>query len=86
MRQQVQHPWLGTVPLLGSPLAHFSRTPAQIRSHPPLLGEHTQEVLHAALGLSLEEISALEAAGVVKTHQGRSTGPTNTAAIPYTEE
>ena len=86
MRQQVQHPWLGTVPLLGSPLAHFSRTPAQIRSHPPLLGEHTQEVLHAALGLSLEEISALEAAGVVKTQRGRSTGPTNTAAIPYTEE
>jgi crotonobetainyl-CoA:carnitine CoA-transferase CaiB-like acyl-CoA transferase len=71
MLQQVQHPWLGTVPLLGSPLAHFSRTPAQIRTHPPLLGEHTLEVLHTALGLYLEEVIVLEAAGVVKTHRGQ---------------
>lgn len=67
MLQQVEHPGLGTIPLLGSPLAHFSRTPAQVRAHPPLLGEHTQEVLQSALGLSAEEILELEAAGVVKT-------------------
>ena len=69
MLQQVQHPWLGTVPLLGSPLAHFSRSPAQIQSHPPLLGEHTLEVLCTTLGLCPEEVIALEAAGVVKTWQ-----------------
>lgn len=67
MLQQVEHPGLGTIPLLGSPLAHFSRTPAQVRAHPPLLGEHTQEVLQSALGLCAEEIFELEAAGVVKT-------------------
>lgn len=67
MLQQVQHPGLGTIPLLGSPLAHFSRTPAQVRTHPPLLGEHTQEVLQSALGLRAKEIFELEAAGVVKT-------------------
>jgi len=67
MLQQVQHPWLGTVPLLGSPLAHFSRSPAQVQSPPPLLGEHTLEVLCTALGLCPEEVAALEAAGVVKT-------------------
>ena len=69
MLQQVQHPWLGAVPLLGSPMAHFSRSPARIQSHPPLLGEHTLEVLHTALGLCPEEVIALEAAGVVKTWQ-----------------
>jgi len=69
MLQQVPHPWLGSLPLLGSPLGHFSRTPAQVRGHPPLLGEHTQEVLQTALGLHPEQIAELEAAGVVRTWQ-----------------
>jgi len=69
LRQQVPHPWLGTIPLLGSPLSHFSRTPAQIQAHPPLLGEHTQEVLQTVLGLPPDWIAELEAAGVVKTWQ-----------------
>jgi formyl-CoA transferase len=44
MIQEVEHPVEGTIRLLGSPVK-FSRTPATIVRHPPLLGEHTVEVL-----------------------------------------
>jgi len=37
-------------------------TPQQVRKHPPLLGEHTSEVL-AELGITGEELKALEAGG-----------------------
>lgn len=65
MTQRVDHPTLGSIPLLGSPLSHFSRTPAQAQGHPPLLGEHTRAVLAGELGLSQAEIEALEADKVV---------------------
>ncbi|MFD1585845.1 CaiB/BaiF CoA transferase family protein [Halorientalis brevis] len=44
MHQEVDHPTIGTVEMAGSPM-HFSRTPTAIDRHPPLLGEHTEEVL-----------------------------------------
>jgi formyl-CoA transferase len=44
MVQEVDHPVEGRVRVLGSPI-RMSRTPARIRRHPPLLGEHTEEVL-----------------------------------------
>jgi formyl-CoA transferase len=44
MVQEVDHPVEGRVRVLGSPV-RMSRTPARIRRHPPLLGEHTEEVL-----------------------------------------
>jgi crotonobetainyl-CoA:carnitine CoA-transferase CaiB-like acyl-CoA transferase len=44
MVQEVDHPVEGWVRVLGSPI-RMSRTPARIRRHPPLLGEHTEEVL-----------------------------------------
>ncbi|MEV0796816.1 CoA transferase [Kribbella sp. NPDC050281] len=44
MVQEVDHPVEGRVRVLGSPV-RMSGTPARIRRHPPLLGEHTEEVL-----------------------------------------
>lgn len=44
MHQSVSHPTAGDVEMPGSPM-HFSRTPTSVRQHPPLLGEHTEEVL-----------------------------------------
>lgn len=44
MIQTVTHPTIGEVRLLGTPFK-FSDTPATIRRHPPLLGEHTAEVV-----------------------------------------
>jgi crotonobetainyl-CoA:carnitine CoA-transferase CaiB-like acyl-CoA transferase len=66
MVQSVEHPLLGSIPLVGSPLAHFSRTPAQAQGHPPLLGQHTREVLTEVLGLSPEEVEGLDSSGVIK--------------------
>ena len=63
---EVEHPTLGGVNLLGSALQHLSRTPAAPQSHPPLLGEHTEEVLSEVLGVPDDEIRALIAGGAVK--------------------
>jgi len=40
----------------------LSETPQQVRKHPPLLGEHTSELL-AELGISGDELKALEEGG-----------------------
>ena len=48
MTVDVEHPMLGAVRQVGLPFS-FSATPASIRTAPPLLGEHTAEIL-AQLG------------------------------------
>ncbi|MHB1414227.1 MAG: CaiB/BaiF CoA transferase family protein [Chloroflexota bacterium] len=62
--REVPHPTLGTVKLVGPPY-RFANAPLPVRSHPPLLGEHTEEVLTGLLGYSAEEIGSLRAKGVV---------------------
>jgi crotonobetainyl-CoA:carnitine CoA-transferase CaiB-like acyl-CoA transferase len=59
MRVEMPHPTAGTVPLTGSPMK-FSATPVEYRRAPPLLGEHNAEILRDWLGLSAEEIAALD--------------------------
>ncbi|WP_293174055.1 CoA transferase [Oceanithermus sp.] len=62
---EVAHPKLGSTPLLASPLQHMDRTPARPAGPPPLLGQHTREVLTGALGMDEEEVRALAEEGVL---------------------
>jgi crotonobetainyl-CoA:carnitine CoA-transferase CaiB-like acyl-CoA transferase len=57
----VEHPTAGPLDLVGSPIWGATRTDA---TAPPLLGEHTAEVL-SELGRSAEEIESLAARGVI---------------------
>ncbi len=43
---EMEHPRLGTIPVLGFPVT-FARTPCEILRAPPLLGEHSAEVRDA---------------------------------------
>ncbi|MCQ9426975.1 CoA transferase [Pseudomonas sp. LJDD11] len=54
----------GQVPLVASPI-RLSETPVTYRHAPPLLGEHTQGVLQALLGMSEEQIAGLRQARVI---------------------
>jgi len=65
MRQSVEHPTAGEVDQLGHPVKYSGIDPS-IESHPPLLGEHTAEVL-AAAGYDESAIEALVADGTVGT-------------------
>ena len=63
MQIELDHPTAGHVPLVASPLKFARAKPAYERA-PPLLGQHSDEVLHE-LGLSDDEIASLRKEGVV---------------------
>jgi crotonobetainyl-CoA:carnitine CoA-transferase CaiB-like acyl-CoA transferase len=60
---ETDHPTLGSLRTLGSPIK-LSATPPDVRRRAPMLGEHTNEVL-AGAGLSQLEIDALRESGAI---------------------
>jgi crotonobetainyl-CoA:carnitine CoA-transferase CaiB-like acyl-CoA transferase len=60
---KLEHPTAGTLSMAGLPIK-LSATPGRISSHPPLLGEHSGEVLRG-LDFSEERIDSLIRSGVI---------------------
>ncbi len=61
---EMDHPTAGRVGVPGFPYK-FSNTPAQVRLPPPLLGQHTEEVLENLLGFSQDEVARLREEEIV---------------------
>ncbi len=63
MYQEMPHPTLGSIKQTGLPIK-FSATPGGLDRHPPLLGEHNQEVL-TSLGYSEGDIRSFQEGAVI---------------------
>jgi formyl-CoA transferase len=61
---EAEHPTAGPVRLTGFPYK-LSHTPAHVRRPPPLLGQHTEEVLVELLGYGPEEVTGLREREVI---------------------
>jgi formyl-CoA transferase len=64
MRVDLPHPAGGKVKLVGSPMK-LSATPPQYEMPPPMLGQHTDEVLRELLDHSDKQLAELRSKGVV---------------------
>ena len=60
---EVEHPQMGKMQLVGSGV-DLSRTPPAVRLPPPMLGEHTEEILEK-FGYDKEKVAGLREQGVV---------------------
>ncbi len=63
-RIDLPHASAGTAPAISNPL-HFSETPIHYRNAPPLLGEHTAEVLRELLEADDDAVADLRNRGVI---------------------
>jgi crotonobetainyl-CoA:carnitine CoA-transferase CaiB-like acyl-CoA transferase len=64
MRVDLPHPRAGTLPSIASPM-RFSETPVEYTHAPPVLGQHTAEVLRELAGIDGEELARLKEKRVV---------------------
>ena len=60
---EIDHPTIGKMSMLGLSL-RLNDTPPEIRRHPPLLGEHTEEIL-VGLGYDQADLKTMRESGVV---------------------
>ncbi|MCL4535893.1 MAG: CoA transferase [Bacteroidetes bacterium] len=61
---EVDHPVMGRIPVPGVTVK-LSATPGEVRTAPPLLGAHDEEVYQGLLGYSHADIEALRADGII---------------------
>ncbi len=63
-RREVEHPVSGMVPTVANPI-RMSESPIEYDRAPPVLGQHTDEVLGELIGLDGAEIARLRKGGIV---------------------
>jgi formyl-CoA transferase len=68
LRMDLTHPLAGKVPQVATPIK-FSATRLTYERPPPLLGEHTADVMRERLAMSVDAIDELAARGVVQLLQ-----------------
>ena len=68
MIAEVPHPTIDNLKLTGIPIK-YSETPGVIRYHPPLLGEHTDQILSEVLGYSPDKIEVLKSQNVIASRK-----------------
>ncbi|KIW08371.1 uncharacterized protein PV09_01287 [Verruconis gallopava] len=61
---EVDHPACGPIKLVNTPVKYSYSKPS-VRSPPPTLGQHTNDVLQGLLGMTPEEIEGLKSEGVI---------------------
>ncbi|KAK5017786.1 hypothetical protein LTR60_001784 [Cryomyces antarcticus] len=64
MVKEVEHPTCGPIKLVNTPVKYSFSTPS-IRTPPPTLGQHTDEILTDVLGMSDSDVKSLRSEGVV---------------------
>ena len=64
MVAELQHPTAGPLRVVGCPI-RLTRTPVTVRTAPPMLGQHTDDIL-AGLGFSGTRIASMREAGAVQ--------------------
>ncbi len=64
MKQTVDHPLAGKVDLVRNPIL-MSKTPLEIRSAPPTLGQHTKEILESQLGIDSSTIETWRSKNII---------------------
>ncbi len=64
MVKEVEHPTCGPMKLVNTPVKYSYSKPS-IRTPPPLLGQHTDEVLRDIVGMDDNTIQSLKIEGVV---------------------
>jgi crotonobetainyl-CoA:carnitine CoA-transferase CaiB-like acyl-CoA transferase len=64
MAVRLEHPKAGPITVMGLPI-RLRATPGAVATPPPLLGQHTDEILTRLLGIPKARVDRLRAAGVV---------------------
>jgi crotonobetainyl-CoA:carnitine CoA-transferase CaiB-like acyl-CoA transferase len=64
IKVELEHPVAGKLPTVASPM-RFSATPVEYKLAPPVLGQHTEEILRGLLQLDDAAIAKLRADGTV---------------------
>ena len=64
MVKEIEHPACGPMKLVNTPIKYSYSQPS-IRTPPPLLGQHTDDILRDTVGMNEDEIKALKQEGIV---------------------